>query len=175
MLENRYPNCAYDIPSHAYIYNFALNVSAPYLAIDYYLPSPLMKFRLTHFGQPEWPNFYSYSPDIWTYLDREDAGEWRVTLMQTLPDDTEKAFEERCHVLNGAGFLNNYKSPELGGIDKFKGRIVHTAVWPKGYQPEQWKNDRVAVIGSGASSIQTVPGMQPYIEHGYFRPAVSLR
>jgi hydroxyversicolorone monooxygenase len=25
-LENRYPGCACDIPSHAYAYNFALNV-----------------------------------------------------------------------------------------------------------------------------------------------------
>src|SRR5437016_5520387 len=26
-LENRYPGCACDVPSHAYTYNFALNVS----------------------------------------------------------------------------------------------------------------------------------------------------
>jgi hypothetical protein len=28
--ENRYPNCACDIPSHAYVYNFAPNVSLDY-------------------------------------------------------------------------------------------------------------------------------------------------
>nr|KMM71314.1 monooxygenase [Coccidioides posadasii RMSCC 3488] len=162
-LENRYPNCACDIPSHAYIYCFAPN--------------------------PEWPNFYSYSPDIWNYLDRvcntfdlrkymtfntkvigayweEDKGEWRVALTQTMPDGTQREFEERCNVLlNGTGILNNYKWPDLEGMDKFKGRIIHTAVWPKDYQAEQWKNDRVAVIGSGASSIQTVPGMQPHVKH----------
>ena len=43
--------------------------------------------------------------------------------------------------------------------------MVHTARWPKDYQKEQWKNDRVAVIGSGASSIQTVPTMQPHAKH----------
>ena len=43
--------------------------------------------------------------------------------------------------------------------------MVHTARWPKDYQKEEWKNDRVAVIGSGASSIQTVPTMQPYVKH----------
>jgi hydroxyversicolorone monooxygenase len=42
---------------------------------------------------------------------------------------------------------------------------MHTARWPKDYQAEQWKNDRVAVIGSGASSIQTVPNMQPHVKH----------
>ena len=42
---------------------------------------------------------------------------------------------------------------------------MHTAYWPKDYQKEQLGNDRVAVIGSGASSIQTVPNMQPYVKH----------
>lgn len=49
--------------------------------------------------------------------------------------------------------------------DKFKGRVCHTARWPADYQKEQWVNDRVAVIGSGASSIQTVPTMQPHAKH----------
>ena len=49
--------------------------------------------------------------------------------------------------------------------DKFKGRVVHTARWPKDYQKDKWENDRVAVIGSGASSIQTVPNMQPHTKH----------
>ena len=43
--------------------------------------------------------------------------------------------------------------------------MVHTARWPAEYQKDQWKNDRVAVIGSGASSIQTVPTMQPHTKH----------
>lgn len=44
-------------------------------------------------------------------------------------------------------------------------QMVHTAMWPKDYTEGQWKDDRVAVIGSGASSIQTVPGMQPKAKH----------
>lgn len=44
----------------------------------------------------------------------------------------------------------NFKWPAIPGLkDKFKGRVTHTARWPKDYQAEQWKNDRVAVIGSG--------------------------
>lgn len=43
--------------------------------------------------------------------------------------------------------------------------MLHTARWPEDYQELEWANDRVAVIGSGASSIQTVPGMQPHAKH----------
>ena len=74
--------------------------------------------------------------------------------------------DEECDLLLYAtGLLNNYKWPKIKGMEKFKGRVVHTAVWPKEYQEKEWENDRVAVIGSGASSIQTVPKMQPHAKH----------
>lgn len=163
-LENRYPGCACDIPSHAYTYNFALN--------------------------PDWPRYFSYAPDIWKYLDKvcsvfdlrkymtfrtevvearwdDDAGQWRVKLQQKDAAGTVvRDFEEECDLLLYAtGILNNFKWPNLPGLDAFKGRVVHTARWPKDYQQAQWKEDRVAVIGSGASSIQTVPHMQPHVKH----------
>ncbi|RAQ99484.1 FAD/NAD(P)-binding domain-containing protein [Stemphylium lycopersici] len=129
-LENRYPGCACDIPSHAYTLNFALN--------------------------PDWPRFFSYAPDIRKYLEKvcdvfelrkymtfnteatraewqDDNGKWKVTLRQKSPSGEEREFEEES--------------------------------WPQDYQSEQWKNDRVAIIGSGASSIQTVPTMQPHAKH----------
>ncbi|OQO13068.1 putative sterigmatocystin biosynthesis monooxygenase stcW [Cryoendolithus antarcticus] len=163
-LENRYPGCACDIPSHAYTYNFALN--------------------------PDWPRFFSYSPDIFKYLEKvvstfdlrkymtfntevtgcfwnEEKGQWLVKLRQTKPGQEPREFEDTCDLLlHGTGILNNFKWPDIPGLkDKFKGKVVHTARWPKDYQKEQWANDRVAVIGSGASSIQTVPNMQPHTKH----------
>lgn len=162
-LENKYPGCACDIPSHAYTLNFALN--------------------------PDWPRFFSYAPDILKYLEKvcdvfdlrkymtfnteviraewqDDVGKWKITLRQKTPTGEEREFEEECDVfLYASGLLNNYKWPAIKGINKFKGRIAHTARWPDDYQSEQWKNERVAVIGSGASSIQTVPTMQPHVKH----------
>ncbi|KAH7070063.1 hypothetical protein FB567DRAFT_218995 [Paraphoma chrysanthemicola] len=162
-LENRYPGCACDIPSHAYTMNFALN--------------------------PDWPRFFSYAPDIQKYLLKvvevfdlrkymtfntevvraewqEEAGKWKVTLRQKTPSGEQKEFTEECDLfLYATGILNNFKWPAIKGINSFKGKIVHTAQWPQDYQKEQWANDRVAVIGSGASSIQTVPTMQPHVKH----------
>lgn len=162
-LENRYPGAACDVPSHAYTLNFALN--------------------------PDWPAFFSYSPDIWAYLDKvcntfdlrkymkfntevvgcewqDDLGKWKVKLREHTGGQEPKEFEDTCDLLlHATGILNNFKWPELSGMDKFKGRIVHTARWPENYQAEEWKKDRVAVMGSGASSIQTVPQMQKHAKH----------
>ncbi|KAK0110359.1 hypothetical protein ONS96_001975 [Cadophora gregata f. sp. sojae] len=171
-LENRYPNAACDVPSHACTFNFALN--------------------------PDWPLYASRSPDIWKYLDKvcevfdlrkymtfntavvgcywnKEEGQWTVRLCQTKAGSAPKEFEEKCDLLlHATGILNNFKWPDIEGLDKFKGRVVHTAAWPKDYQEEQWKNDSVAIIGSGASSIQTLPGMQPFVKHidVYVRTAI---
>jgi len=184
-LENRYPGAAcgefgisnagiektalialiQDVPSHAYTFAFALN--------------------------PNWPRWYSYAPDIHAYLSKvvevfdlrkymtfhtevvraewnDEKGKWKITLKQSIPGSSEppREFEDECDVMFYAtGILNNFKWPNLPGLDKFKGKIMHTARWPEDYQKEQWNGERVAVIGSGSSSIQTVPTMQPHVGH----------
>ena len=91
----------------------------------------------------------------------EKSGKWQVTIQDVLTGETRS---DTCDILIGAnGLLNSYKYPEeVEGLRSFTGRLVHTARWPDEYGPSQWKNDRVAVLGSGASSIQTGPTMQPH-------------
>jgi cation diffusion facilitator CzcD-associated flavoprotein CzcO len=58
----------------------------------------------------------------------------------------------------GYGPLSNASYPsDIPGIDKFEGQMCHTAEWDKTID---FKNKRVAVIGTGASAIQTVPEIQ---------------
>ncbi|VUC25603.1 unnamed protein product [Clonostachys rosea] len=159
-LENRYPGCACDVPSHAYAFAFALN--------------------------PEWPRFLSPSEDIFRYLDRvvscfelrkymkfnsmvtscewnDQEGEWHVKIQDSV---TGKIHEDISDIVIGAyGLLNSWKLPaDVEGLDTFQGRLIHTARWPVDYNQEQWKGQRVAVIGSGATSLQVVPTMQPHVK-----------
>ena len=94
----------------------------------------------------------------------DTKGTWSVKLRN---NQTGEEKEDWCHLLlHGTGILNNFKWPDIPGLkDKFKGKVFHTARWDKNYQKEEWAKDRVAVIGSGASSIQTVPNMQPHTKH----------
>lgn len=162
--ENRYPGVGCDIPSHSYTFNFALN--------------------------PDWPRYLSPGADVQNYLQKvcevfdlkqymtfntevigcywdDDAGEWLVKLRQILPGHEPREIEDRCHILLPAtGPLNNYQWPDTPGLfDKFKGRVCHTADWPEDYKAEQWKVDRVAIIGSGSSAVQVLPAMQPTAKH----------
>ncbi len=97
---------------------------------------------------------------------QDETGKWKVKLRQTPSSGETTEFEDECDMLLFAkGVLNTPKWPKVEGFEKFKGRVIHTAAWPQDYQKEQWANERVAVLGSGSSSIQTVPGMQPYVKH----------
>lgn len=97
---------------------------------------------------PDWPRYSSRSPEIWKYLDKvcetfdlrnymnfhtevvgcywnEDAGQWTVKLRQSLPGTESREFEEQCDLLlHATGILNNFKWPDIQGLEKFKGKVV---------------------------------------------------
>ncbi len=65
----------------------------------------------------------------------------------------------------GTGPLHIAKLPGIPGIDKFKGHTFHTSRWdyaytggdPKGAALDKLADKRVAIIGTGATSVQAVP------------------
>jgi hydroxyversicolorone monooxygenase len=55
---------------------------------------------------------------------QQETGEWLVKMKQTQSDGQTKLFDERCHMLlYGTGILNNFKWPNIEGMEKFKGKV----------------------------------------------------
>jgi hydroxyversicolorone monooxygenase len=97
----------------------------------------------------------------------EDRGKWKIQVTQKKVDTYEKeqilVLEELCDVfLYATGALNGAKWPDVEGVEQFKGKLIHSFVWPDNYRKEQWANERVAVIGAGASGLQIVSSMKPF-------------
>jgi cation diffusion facilitator CzcD-associated flavoprotein CzcO len=70
--------------------------------------------------------------------------------------------QDRCNFLiNGGGILNNWKWPSIPGLHSFKGKLVHSANWPKDFI---YTDLTVAVIGNGSTGIQIVPAIQPDVK-----------
>jgi len=59
-------------------------------------------------------------------------------------------------VVSGLGSLHVAKLPNIPGMEHFAGSSFHTSAWPAHFSP---KGRDVAVIGTGASAVQTVPGV----------------
>ena len=62
----------------------------------------------------------------------------------------------------GTGGLSDPAIPAIPGLDTFEGTTFHSARWNHDYD---LTGKRVAVIGTGASAIQFVPGIQPVAGH----------
>ncbi|MCZ4098675.1 NAD(P)/FAD-dependent oxidoreductase [Streptomyces sp. So13.3] len=140
---NTYPGCRCDVPSHLYSFSFAPN--------------------------PDWTSTYSPQPEIQEYLrhclDRfglrphlrtgieveearwdEDDRLWHVTT-NTGPWTAQV-------LVSAVGPLTEPKLPDVPGIDRFQGTIMHSARWDHDHD---LTGERVASIGTGASAIQYVP------------------
>ena len=147
--ENTYPGCACDVPSHLYSFSFAPN--------------------------PDWSRTFSRQPEIWAYLRRtarEQGVDAHIRYRHEVTSASWDATRELWRVetsageltasmlVVGAGPLAEPKLPEIDGIEDFEGEIFHSARWNHEHSIE---GERVAVIGTGASSIQLIPRIQPKV------------
>ena len=144
--DNTYPGAACDVPSPLYSWSWAVN--------------------------PAWSTRYSPGPEILRYLREaaeregllelvrtgqevvsceldEAVGAWRVTTADGTTYDADV-------VVPALGQLSDPVVPAIPGAETFAGPAFHSA---------RWRHDvplagkRVAVVGTGASAIQFVPGI----------------
>ena len=147
--DNTYPGAACDVPSQLYSYSFALN--------------------------PDWSSSYSPQPEIQAYLKKvaDRSGTLDRFVFDTTVDDA--VWDEEAQrwtvstsagtwsartVISGAGGLSEPKMPDIEGIETFQGELFHSARWN---HDVDLTGKRVAVIGTGASSIQIVPQLQKVV------------
>lgn len=148
--DNVYPGCACDVPS--YVYSIA---DAP---------------------NPHWSRMYSPQPEILAYLKdivqthgleahirygadivhaefKESEGHWLMTDRQGRSTIVKA-------IIAALGPLNRPKMPDIKGIGQFQGAAFHTSAWDNSID---LTGKKVAVIGTGASSIQVVPAIAPMV------------
>ena len=146
---NRYPGARCDIESMDYSYSFD-----PALEQEW-----------------EWTERYSTQPEILTYVNHVAD---RFDLRSDIQFDTRvtsAVFDEAADrwvvatdrgdtvsarfVVMAVGCLSAAKQPEVDGVDSFAGPTYHTGRWP--HEGVDFTGQRVAVIGTGSSGIQSIP------------------
>ena len=66
------------------------------------------------------------------------------------------------HVVMAVGGLERPKMPDIPGLQDFGGSLMHTALWD---HDVSLAGKRVAIIGTGATSLQVVPAIVDQVEH----------
>ncbi|MEZ5729543.1 MAG: NAD(P)/FAD-dependent oxidoreductase [Burkholderiaceae bacterium] len=59
------------------------------------------------------------------------------------------------HLVFATGALAVPRMPDIPGLDRFRGRLIHTAAWPK--EAVDFSGQVVGLIGTGSSGLQVAP------------------
>ncbi len=142
---NTYPDCACDIPSALYQFRFRPN--------------------------PDWSRVFAPQDEIRRHLldiaDEHDVAAHTRLGTEMLGADwdevarrwsvrTDRGVIEARFLMVATGSLHAANMTSIPGADTFAGRTFHSSSWPAGYDGA---DERVAVIGTGASSIQITPAL----------------
>ena len=91
----------------------------------------------------------------------EDA-RWTVTVEHTDTGETSQATAGFVFMCTGYYDYQQGYTPELPGLEDFKGQVVHPQLWNEDID---YAGKRVVVIGSGATAVTLVPAMAKDAAH----------
>ncbi len=146
---NRYPGARCDIESMDYSYSFSDELQQEWHWTERYA------------GQAEILRYINHVADRFD-LRRDIQFDTRVTAAVfddathrwAIQTDGGARITARFCIM-AAGCLSTAQVPDFAGLDTFAGRWYHTGNWP--HEGVDFTGQRVGVIGTGASGIQSIP------------------
>jgi len=154
---NRYPGARFDSESYSYGYSFSKELLEEWEWSEHFA------------GQPETLRYCKYVADKFD-LRRDIQFRSRVTAAVydeatrswtiTLEDGSRHSAR---FLITAIGPLSTPTLPRIEGLDSFQGQSFHTARWPK--DGVDFKGKRVAVIGTGATGVQTIQTIAGDVGH----------
>jgi cation diffusion facilitator CzcD-associated flavoprotein CzcO len=154
---NRYPGARFDSESYSYGYSFSKELLEEWEWSEHFA------------GQPETLRYLTYVADkfdlrrdiqlqsrVVAAIYDQDTPSWTITL------EDGNRFRARF-LITAIGPLSTPTLPRIEGRDSFEGQSFHTARWPR--EPVDFAGKRVAVIGTGATGVQTIQTVAGEVGH----------
>jgi cation diffusion facilitator CzcD-associated flavoprotein CzcO len=145
---NRYPGARFDSESYSYAYSFSQELLDEWDWTEHFSPQPQTERYLNYVADKfDLRRDIQFSARVAAaHFDEEEAC-WRVTLEDGSRHTTR-------YLVTAVGPLSAPTLPRYEGLDDFRGQSFHTGLWPK--EPVDFAGKRVAVIGTGATGVQTI-------------------
>jgi cation diffusion facilitator CzcD-associated flavoprotein CzcO/acetyl esterase/lipase len=146
---NRYPGARCDVQSLDYSYTFDSELEDSWRWSQKYAPQPEILRYLQHVADShDLRRDITFSTRIESATWDDDASLWRL---RTSASDEIAA----RHYVMATGCLSVPKEVDIAGTDRFGGDVYFTSRWP--HEGVDFTGQRVAVIGTGSSAIQSIP------------------
>jgi cation diffusion facilitator CzcD-associated flavoprotein CzcO len=134
-------SCACDVPAHNYTFSWEpkLDWSAVYAGsgeIKKYFQDFAAKYELNKFIKLNHQVVGAWWDDA--------SGKWDIKVEDLM---AKTKFWTTCDIfINASGILNAWRWPSIPGIDKYKGKLLHSANWDHSVALE---GNHVGLIGNG--------------------------
>ena len=145
---NRYPGARFDSESYSYSYSFSKELLAEWDWTEHFSPQPETLRYLNHVADRfDLRRDIQFRSRVAAAHYQDAARHWDVTL------ENGERLRSRF-LITAIGPLSAPTMPRIEGVETFKGESHHTARWP--HEPVRFEGKRVAVIGTGATGVQTI-------------------
>ena len=145
---NRYPGARFDSESYSYGYSFSQELLDEWDWSEHFASQPEILRYLQHVADKfDLVKDIQFSSEVQSAIYSDHTRSWEIRLQDG------SRFRSRF-LITGIGLLSQPTLPRIPGIDSFKGQSFHTSRWP--HEPVSYAGKRVAVIGTGATGVQTI-------------------
>jgi cyclohexanone monooxygenase len=154
---NRYPGARCDVESVDYSYSFSTEIEQEWNWSERYAAQPEILAYLNFVADRlDLRRDISFETRIESARFDESLGRWEL-----LTADGDALSADFC--IMATGCLSAAKLPEIEGVESFAGPTLHTGRWP--HRPVDFSGQRVGVIGTGSSAIQSIPHIARQAAH----------
>jgi len=154
---NRYPGARFDSESYSYGYSFSKELLQEWEWTEHFAPQP-ETLRYAGFVADKFDlrQDILFNRKLTRAEWNEDSRDWHLTL-----DTGERMVAQ--FLITAIGPLSVPTLPNIPGVRDYTGIACHTANWP--HEPVSFAGKRVAVLGTGATGIQTIQEVAKTVGH----------
>ena len=146
---NRYPGARCDVESLDYSYSFSDELQQEWDWTEKYATqAEILRYMNWVADKLDLRTGITFNTRVTGAVLDEESLRWTITT------DTGETVSSRFCVM-ATGPLSAALTPDIPGRDSFAGEVFHTAHWP--HDGVDFTGQRVAVIGTGSSGIQSIP------------------
>ena len=156
---NRYPGARCDVESMDYSYSFSDELQQEWRWTERYSAQPEILKYINHVADRfDLRRDITFSTRVTAAVFDEQANRWDVTT------DTGEQVSARFCIM-ATGCLSTAQLPDFKGRESFEGKTYHTGHWP--HEGVDFTGQRVGIIGTGSSAIQSIPIIAGQAAHLY--------
>jgi cyclohexanone monooxygenase len=146
---NRYPGARCDVESVEYQYGFSEEIVRGWSWSERYATQPeIIRYANYVADSLDLRQDISFETRVTAAHYDEAARRWTVET-----DRGDRVSAQFC--IMATGCLSASRIPDIPGLSDFKGKHYHTGAWP--HEGVDFTGQRVGVIGTGSSGVQSIP------------------